>query len=90
MNKSVILRAISQPHCKPWHSSNACNAYPIAVFYMVSFDGEDVMLRIAVLFTGVIMVLNLNAAEILTTYSDYILAGLVAMMLQPWVINQFD
>ena len=42
------------------------------------------MIRLAVIALGIIMVFDFTAISSLAHYRDYLLAGLAALLIQPW------
>ena len=48
------------------------------------------MIRLAVIALGIIMVFDFTAISSLAHYRDYLLAGLAALLIQPWVARQLD
>lgn len=48
------------------------------------------MIKLAVLAISLIIVLDFTSFQAFTHYRDYLLAAVMAFMLQPWVVRQFD
>jgi len=48
------------------------------------------MIRLAAIALGTIMVFDFTAISSFAHYRDYLLAGLTALLLQPWVSRQLS